>query len=166
MPKRLGLLIVPALFMYGCYTFSGASIPEGMQSFSIITFESRAPLAPPVTATQFTETLKNKIINQTNLSLNQDQGSGDIYFEGSITGFNVQPVALTGGQTAEQSRLTITVSVKCTNNINPDASFETSFNRYRDFPAGQSLQAVQDQMIADILPELADDVFNQAFVNW
>lgn len=162
----LGLLLVPLLFLYGCYTFSGASIPEGMQSFSVITFESRAPLAPPLTASQFTETLKNKIVNQTTLSLEQEQGAGDIYFEGSISGFNVQPVAMTGGQTAEQSRLTITINVECTNTLNPDASFQRSFNRYRDFPAGQSLQAVQDQIVADVLPELADDVFNEAFVNW
>ena len=103
-------------------------------------------------------------MNQTALSLNND--GGDVFFEGSVTGFNVQPVALTGGETAELNRLNVSISVKYTNTIDPKQSFESSFTRYRDFPAGQNLQAVQNGLIEELMPELVDDIFNRAFINW
>ncbi|QEC51314.1 lipopolysaccharide assembly protein [Anseongella ginsenosidimutans] len=162
--KNTCLLLLPLFFMYGCYSFSGASISPDMKTCSVLLFQSRAPLAPPSLSSQLTEALKQKIINQTALSLSN--GGGDAVFEGTVTGFTVQPVALTGGETAELNRLNVSISVKYTNALDPKQSFESSFTRYRDFPAGQNLQTVQNGLIEEIMPELVDDIFNRAFVNW
>lgn len=162
--KNICLLALPALLLYGCYSFSGASISPDIKTCSVLLFQNRSPLAPPSFSSQLTEALKQKIVNQTALSLNND--GGDVFFEGSVTGFNVQPVALTGGETAELNRLNVSISVKYTNTIDPKQSFESSFTRYRDFPAGQNLQAVQNSLIEELMPELVDDIFNRAFINW
>lgn len=162
------VLLYPAccllLLLSGCYSFSGASISPDMKTCSVLLFQNRAPLAPPSLSSQLTEALKQKIVNQTALSLSNN--GGDAIFEGTVTGFTVQPVALTGGETAELSRLNVSISVKYTNAIDPKQSFESSFTRYRDFPAGQNLQTVQNGLIEEIMPELVDDIFNRAFVNW
>lgn len=162
--KACYLLFLPALILYGCYSFSGASISPDMKTCTVLLFQSRAPLAPPSMSSQLTEALKQKIVSQTSLSLSNN--GGDAIFEGTVTGFTVQPVALTGGETAELTRLNVSISVKYTNAIDPKQSFESSFTRYRDFPAGQNLQAVQNGLIEEIMPELVDDIFNRAFVNW
>ncbi|HYH56756.1 MAG TPA: LptE family protein, partial [Anseongella sp.] len=150
--------------LYGCYSFSGAAISADIKTCSVQLFQNRAPLAPPAFSSQLTEALKQKIVNQTALSLSNN--GGDVIFEGSITGYNVQPVALTGGETAELNRLNVSISVKYTNSVDPKQSFETSFTRSREFSAGQNLQTVQNSLIEQLLPELVDDMFNQAFVNW
>lgn len=157
-------LLLPMAMFQGCYSFSGASISPDMQTCSVLLFQNRAPLSPPAMSSQLTEALKQRIVNQTSLSLNNN--GGDAIFEGTITGFTVQPVALTGGETAELNRLNISISVKYTNALDPKQSFESSFTRYRDFPAGQNLQTVQNGLIEEIMPELVDDIFNRAFVNW
>lgn len=162
--KNISLFLLPVLCLYGCYSFSGASISPDIKTCSVLLFQSRAPLAPPSFSSQLTEALKQKIVTQTALSLSNN--GGDVFFEGTVTGFTVQPVALTGGETAELNRLNVSISVKYTNSIDTEQSFETSFTRSREFPAGQSLQAVQNSLVEQLLPELIDDIFNRAFVNW
>src|SRR3546814_7195022 len=113
-----------------------------------------------VCSSDLTEALKQKVVNQTALGLTNN--GGDAIFEGTVTGFTVQPVAMTGGETAELTRLNVSISVKYTNTIDPKQSFESSFTRYRDFLAGQNLQTVQNNLIEEIMPELVDDIFNRA----
>src|SRR5690606_10866926 len=84
--KNICLLALPALLLYGCYSFSGASISPDIKTCSVLLFQNRSPLAPPSFSSQLTEALKQKIVNQTALSLNND--GGDVFFEGSVTGFN------------------------------------------------------------------------------
>jgi len=69
-------------------------------------------------------------------------------------------------QQASQNRLTITVQVNFKNRLNDKASFTQSFTRFADFPANQTLQAAEPGLIEDIGNQLADDIFNKAFVNW
>src|SRR3546814_19123437 len=103
-----GLLLLPVFLLYGCYSFSGASISADMKTCTILLFQSRAPLAPPSLSSQLTEALKQKVVNQTALGLTNN--GGDAIFEGTVTVFTVQPVAVTGGGTP---KLTPTGSTPC-----------------------------------------------------
>jgi hypothetical protein len=64
------------------------------------------------------------------------------------------------------NRLTITIKVKFVNNCDPDANFEQSFSRYRDFAATLDLSAVESGLVSEIVTELCEDVFNKSVVNW
>src|SRR3546814_20969677 len=98
-----------------------------------------------VCSSDLTEALKQKVVNQTALGLTNN--GGDAIFEGTVTGFTVQPVAMTGGETAELTRLNVSISVKYTNTIDPKQSFESSFTCHRDFPAGQKLQSTEKRVV-------------------
>ena len=67
---------------------------------------------------------------------------------------------------ASQNRLTITVEVIFTNRKDEKASFKRSFSRFDDFSANQQLQSVENGLIETIGNQIADDIFNKAFVNW
>jgi len=113
---------------------------------------------------KFTDALKDKITGQTNLDL--VNGVGDVDFSGEIKNYRTSPTAITGDEVAALNRLTITVRVKFTNNINPDDSFDTSFSRYEDYPSDTNLADVEDDLIDQIVDQLVEDIFNKAFVNW
>ncbi len=85
---------------------------------------------------------------------------------GAITTYEVTVSGVQNTQQASQNRLTIAVQMVFKNKINPKADFTQSFSRFSDFPASQSLQAVETRLIDDIGTQLADDIFNKAFVNW
>ena len=56
--------------------------------------------------------------------------------------------------------------IKLSNRITEKSSFTQTFTRFSDFDATQILQNVENQLIDDIGTQLADDIFNKAFVNW
>jgi lipopolysaccharide assembly LptE-like protein len=69
-------------------------------------------------------------------------------------------------QVATKNRLTISVQIIFKNRLNDKASFTQTFTRFSDFDASQLLQNVEPALIDDIGNQLADDIFNKAFVNW
>ena len=159
--------MLPLLILAGCtvnYSFSGASIDPKMKTYSVQYFANRAPIVVPTLSQQLTEALREKIRSQTKLRL--VTGVGDADFSGEITRYETRAVAITGNDRPAQNRLTIDVRVRYTNSVNPKESFESTFSRYKDYDANQSLAAVEQDLIKDILDLLTEDIFNKAFVNW
>lgn len=148
----------------GIYSFTGASIPPEAKTVSIKYFPNNASLVEPTLSQIFTDALKDKFVSQTTLILVQK--NGDLRLEGEITGYSTKPIAITGDQTAALNRLTITVKVKYVNTFDETKNFESSFNRYEDYPSSQNLSDVQETLITQINEMLIEDIFNKAVVNW
>jgi len=168
MGKRVGYLVFLSamLLAQGCgvkYGFTGGSIPEGMKTYTVEFFENTAPIVYPTLSQSFTEALKERIRSQSSLS--QVTGDGDAIFEGRITGYAITPAAVEAGtDRAALSRLSITISVKYTNNIKPEDNFEQPFTRFKDFSGVVSAQ--EETLIRDINQMLTEDIYNRAFANW
>lgn len=154
----------------GCsYKFNGASIPPAMKTLNVRFFENTAPLVVPTLAQTFTEDLKERIRTQSRLSITQNEA--DAIMEGRITGYDIKPVAFTDNRqpTAGANRLTITVSVKYTNNLDTGkvkTSFEETFSAFTEFPASQNLQSQEQALIKKVTTQLTENIFNRAFAQW
>lgn len=167
--KKLSIaILLLSLTLSACkISFNGASIPANMKTVTVRYFENNAPLVVPTLSQTFTEDLKTRIREQTSLSITQNDGQG--IFEGRITNYDIRPVAIQNSNqpTSGANRLSITISVKFTNNLDSKKSFEQSFERYIDFPLnGQSIQSKEPQLIKDVVKKLTEDIFNQAFAQW
>jgi hypothetical protein len=160
------LIAVLAIVMNACgiYSFTGASIPPQAKTYSVNFFQNLAPIVQPTLSQIFTDALKDKFSRQTSLRLTN--GTGDLHFEGSITGYSIQPQAIGPNDRAQQNRLTITVRVKFINEFQPENDFEQSFSRYYDYDSSRSLSAVENEAIDIITEALVEDIFNRAVVNW
>ncbi len=159
-------LLVVVILMGGCgmYSFTGASVPPEAKTVSIMLFPNKAELVQPSLSQTFTNALRDKFSAQTSLS-NVPRG-GDLHFEGEITGYATEPVAITGSQTAALIRLKITVNVRYTSKYTPKDNFESSFTRFRNYDSGLNLSSVEARLISEITEELVEDIFNKAVVNW
>jgi len=162
------LLLSMSLVAWGCikirYTTTGASIPPEANTFSVAYFQNNAQLAPPMIAGLITEAIIDKISSQTRLTLTT--GTGDIHFEGEITGYDTRPEAIQSNEQAALNRLTVTLNVRFINKYDPDKDFETRFSRFQTYPSSESLSAVESRLIEQINRELVEDIFNRALVNW
>ena len=148
-------------------SLKGISIPDNMKTINVQFFENNAPLVVPYLSQDFTEALKKRIRETTRLSITPT--NADATLEGRITNYELRPLTLTDNKqlTAGSSRLSITISAKYTNNINPKQSFEETFTKYKDFALnGASLQSVEKQYITEINVMLTEDIFNRAFAQW
>lgn len=148
----------------GIYSFTGASIPPEAETISVSYFPNDAPLVQPILSQRFTEELQDKFLRQTNLRM--VEGVGHLHFEGSITGYRTEPVAITGDDRAAMNRLTISVRVTFINEFDPGNDFERTFSRFYDYDSKLSLAQIENEAIDIITKELAEDIFNQAVVNW
>ncbi len=147
----------------GIYSFSGASIPAEAKTVSVEYFPNHAQLVDPMLSDNITTALRDAMNSQTTLDL--VESGGDLAFEGEIVDYKTMPVAITG-QTAALNRLTITVKVRFTNNIDDSKDFEQTFSRYEDYPSDQDLSSVQSSLTSVIVEQLVEDIFNKALVNW
>jgi hypothetical protein len=165
--KKL-IFILAVMVWSGCsYKFNGASIPVDMKTVTVRFFENNAPLVVPNLSQQFTEDLKERIRTQSRLSITQNDGQA--VFEGRITGYDIKPIAIqdNAAPVAGANRLTITVSVKYTNELDPKQSFDESFSAFVDFTlAGQSLQSQEQSLIKRVNMQLSENIFNRAFAQW
>lgn len=151
------------LTLTGCYSFTGAAI-EG-KTINIHPFENRALNIVPTLASNLNEKIRSRIISQTGLApVNSEDADYDI--TGAITGYNVSIAGVENSSSSSTNRLTITIEIKFINRKNPKADFKQSFSRFADFSASQQLQSIESGLIADIGTQLAEDIFNKAFVNW
>ncbi len=164
--RFLLLLLFPLLLpVAGCrvYSFSGATI-EG-KNINIRLLDNKARNVMPSLAATLTDKIRGRILSQTGLaSVNKEDADYDI--KGSITAYEVTVTGATGAQSATKNRLTISVQIDFKNRITEKSSFSQTFTRFSDFDATQILQNVENALIDDIGTQLADDIFNKAFVNW
>ena len=164
--KPLIIILLTQLLFTSCgiYSFTGASIPNEAKSVSVSYFTSKTNNAPATLNQTITEALKDIILTQTNLII--EEISGDLIFTGQITEYKIKPMAIQANETASKNRLTISLYVKYKNNYVKEQSFESTFSRYRDFNSSENLVDVEAILIEEITAEITEDIFNKAFVNW
>ena len=165
MPRLFAFLVAIVLFASSCgvYSLSGATI-EG-KTINIRVFENQAQNVNPSLLPTITTKVKSRILTQTGLaSRNSDDVDYDI--KGVIKTYANTVTGVQNVQQATQNRLTIDVEIVFKNRLNEKANFTQVFSRFADYPATESLQNVEARLIEDIGNQLADDIFNKAFVNW
>ena len=85
---------------------------------------------------------------------------------GEITGYQLTPMAVSADSYAAETKLTITIKVKFTNNIAPEESFEKTYSAYQTFDASQMLSDVQDELCTTMIAELAEQIYNDTVAKW
>lgn len=164
MKKSLSILSLFLLSSCGFYSFTGASISPNVKTYSVKYFQNKANTINASLSNSFTEKLKDYFSTQTNLQ--QIDSDGDLSFEGDITSYTIKPIAIKANETARQNRLTIKIEVSFINKFDDKLSFNSSFSRYKDFPAEEDLSSVEDIYMEQICDEIVEDVFNKSVVNW
>ncbi|MBP5547526.1 MAG: LptE family protein [Bacteroidales bacterium] len=159
--------VISTIIVGGCkgsYSFTGASIPPNAKTISVATFPNYAATVNPQLSQKLTDELRNLYSSQT--SLNVVNANGDLEVSGEITSYETRAAALSSNDEVSMNRLTITVKVKFVNNCDPDANFEQSFSRFRDYNAQLNFSSVESSLMGEIITELCDDIFNKSVVNW
>lgn len=163
---RLASLFLAAALVSACgiYSFTGTSIQPDVKSITINHFEYTAATVNPSLSNDLTEALRTQFRKMTRLE--QVDLDGDLEISGKITGYDISASAVTAGEVAAQTRLTVTISIEFTNRKYPEDDCEKSFSGYADFDSMQPLESVQDELCKQIIDKLVDDIFNATVANW
>jgi hypothetical protein len=163
-----------SLFFAGCgvgvqYSMTGSTTDA--KTISITEFYNNSDLGPANMGQTLTNDLKTYFIQNTSLSVVQEEG--ELLMEGEITNFTLTPIApvSTGNpedlNSASSTRLTITVKATYVNTLKEDMSFkDKTFSFYQDFPSDQNIADVQEQLTKRIFDRIINDIFNASVANW
>ena len=130
------------------------------------TFPPRAALVYPPLQQTFENALLDYVQRNTRLQTTDNTGAADLQMEGEITNYSLSPQAVGADAYASQTRLTISVRVRYTDNRDDSKDIDQTFSAYRDFPASEMLTDVQDQLCTEISDELVELIFNSTLGNW
>lgn len=166
--KAQVILFAIAMLISGCtisYKFNGASIDYAKtKSISISEFTNSAELVYPPLTQQFSEKLRDIYTRNTRLKVLKK--AGDMHLEGEITEYYLTPMAISADTYASQTKLTITINVRFTNNKNPEDDFEKKYSAYQTFDSSKLLNDVQDELIKTIIEEITDNIYNETVAKW
>ncbi len=163
------LSFISVLFTFATckYSFKDTSpIPADITTFRVNIFENRARYVNPTIAPELTEKLRQKIISQTRLrETKNDDANYDI--SGYLTDYSVTTSGVQNQQ-ASSNRLNVTFHLIFKNTVDPDPakSFETDLTSNYDFPANQTLQQAETDLMDKIIKTVTDAIFNKIFSNW
>ena len=132
----IGLLAVSAIILFGCamsFSFTGAGSLDysKYKTISVADFPIKSDYVYAPLGTRFNDDLKDLFIRQTRLKM--VNANGDMEIEGEITGYNQYNQAVAADGFASETKLTITVNVRFTNNIDHNQDFEQQFSSFRTY---------------------------------
>ena len=162
--KLIILLLVFNNLSCGIYSFNGASINEDVKTIKVNYISNKSSLAQPQLSSLMTEQLIDKFQSETNLVLTDFDAH--VIFSGSIVKYDIKPVSIQNNEIAAQNRLTISVEIEHINTIDEKLSFKKIFNDYIDFDSNEILSEVEEDLNIEIVNNLIEDIFNEAFMNW
>lgn len=170
MTKRIKLLSVLAFVLLLCackvsYKFNMSSIDyTKVKTIQIAEFPIRSQYVWGPMGPMFNNTLKDQFADHTKLI--QVKRNGDIKLDGEITNYTQRNKSVSADGFSAQTELAITVNVRFTNNANHNEDFERQFTATSTYETTQSLAAVQEQLVTEMIDDICDQIFNACVANW
>ena len=177
MRRRLAALLLVLLAapvaapLGGCgfYSFSGASLPEGVNTIAIPPVENSA--ATPITTlpNEMTRLLVERFTQRSRLRLDENAETADAVLESRIESYRTEPTSVTAGDLAARTRLTIGLRVTLRRRAAAEGAaplVDRSFSAFADYDPGVLPAEREAEAARSLLVSLADDVFTAATSNW
>lgn len=167
-PLLLASAVLLAVLTAACsvsYKFNGASIDYSKtKTITIADFPNRASYVWGPMAPMFNNQLKDEFTNHTKLT--QVKRGGDLKIEGEITQYSQRNKSVSADGHSAQTELTMTVNVRFTNNVKHEEDFERQFTASQSYENTQSLSAVQEELVTQMIEDIVDQIFNATVANW
>jgi AraC-like DNA-binding protein len=166
--KQYGLILLFTLLLASCsisYKFNGASIDyTKTKTIQIADFPIRSSYVWGPMGPMFNNQLKDEFANHTRLE--QVRRNGDLKIEGEITQYKQRNKSVSAEGYSAQTELSMTVNVRFTNNVNHKEDFERQFTATSTYETTQSLNAVQEELVTQMVKDLCEQIFNATVANW
>lgn len=145
-------------------SLSGAKIPIDVKTITINYFPNQSALVAPTLSQTFTESLKDKFLRESNLTLTDNGGDWEI--SGAIVRYESTPISPTGNETTALNRLAVTIKVDFVSRKAESDNWNQTFMRYEDFESNKTLAQVEGDLLPKLSEQIADDIYQKLTQNW
>ena len=162
------LLFLLAVLVSACsisYSFNGASIDyTTTKTIQIDNFPIRSAYVWAPMQSIFQNRITEIYANQTKLK--QVKKNGDLQLAGEIVAFDQFNKGISSSGYSSQVQLKMTVNVRFVNNKKHTDDFERQFTATAEYDASQQLNAVQEELVTQMVKDITDQIFNATVANW
>jgi len=162
------LLFLMVLLFSACtisYRFNGASIDyTEIKTIQIDNFPIRSAYVWAPMQSIFQNRLTDVYANQT--KLRQVKRNGDLQLAGEITAFDQFNKGISSNGYSNLVQLKMTVNVRFVNNKKHTDDFERQFSATTEYDSSQQLNAVQEELVTQMVKDITDQIFNATVANW
>ena len=162
------LLFLMVLLLSACtisYRFNGASIDyTEIKTIQIDNFPIRSAYVWAPMQSIFQNRLTDIYANQT--KLRQVKRNGDLQLAGEITAFDQFNKGISSNGYSNLVQLKMTVNVRFVNNKKHTDDFERQFSATTEYDSSQQLNAVQEELVTQMVKDITDQIFNATVANW
>lgn len=150
----------------GCctYSFTGASVPEHLNTIAIPIAEDRSGAGVPGLREMLTEDVINKFIEDNSLQV-AEQTKADAILESVIISFSDAPSIVSAGENISLRRVTITVKVVYKDLVERKTIFDENFSNYGDYEPAEA-QDKREEAITTALDKISEDILLAVVSGW
>lgn len=166
--NALLLLFVIVFIGNGClrYSFTGTSIPEGVNTIFIPFFPDQSNSGIGDLSDRLTEALIQRFVNESSLQLANSEDDADAVINGQIMSYSNRPFSIGGNEQANQNQVQITVSASFRYRTDDAPLWDKNFSGNFTFdPTDDPVQGEEDAA-EDALEQIANNMFNDAVSSW
>lgn len=169
MHKRTGTLLLLfgllTVILQGCYSFSGASIPEHLHTVAVPLFDDASQAGIAEFRERCTRRLVNKVEAQSDLSIEPDLSRANAVLKGVIVSYADEPSQLgSSTERAVTNRVTIVLKAEFEDMVKHEQLFSQTFVGFADYQAGS--YSAQQGAIDSAIDMAVDELFNRMISNW
>ncbi|MGM0547175.1 MAG: LPS assembly lipoprotein LptE [Bacteroidota bacterium] len=162
------LVLLIALSVSGCfrYSFTGASIPDDVDSIYIPFFADQSSGGVGNLSDLLNDALVNRFVNQTRLQLANSREDADAVLEGSVVSYANEAFSVSGE--GQNSLNEVTISVRATFQYvdEEEAEWSSTFSGSETYDTNENPIDGETNAAIEALNQVADNMFNDAVSDW
>lgn len=168
--RKLILLtsVIAFISFSGClrYSFTGASIPEGVKTVYIPFFPDQSNSGLGDLSDRLNEALIDRFINQSKLQLANSEENADALIDGTIITYSNRPFSIGGDEQANQNQVIVSVNASFIYKTDDAPLWDKSFQGTFTFdPTDDPINGERDAA-NEALDQIANNMFNDAVSSW
>lgn len=166
--KKLILLFGTLLLLGGCinYSFTGTSIPADVRTIYIPFFADRSQSGLGDLSDRLNRALVERFVNQSRLSLTNEQESADAFVEGAIQNYTNRPFSVGGDEQANLNEIQITVRAAFQYADDEKPLWNKNFSGSATYDVLANPVEGEVEAAEAALQQIARNMFNDAVSNW
>lgn len=162
------LVLITAFLCSGCirYSFTGASIPPGVETIFIPFFPDQSNSGLGDLSNRLNAALINRFVNQSRLQLANNAEEADAVLDGTITAYSNRPFSIGGDEQVNENEVSITVNATFRYTDEEEPEWTSTFTGKSNYVPSEDPISGENAAADAALQQVANNMFSDAVSNW
>jgi len=159
----VGLAVLFVIFLGGCYSFTGGSIPEHLNSIQIMSVVDNSGYGNPL----FREEMQNYLVDKfiTDGSLSVAENNGDARLTVTISSIQDQTIALNAGELETERKVVVVCSAEYFDAVERKQVFKRNFSNEQLYSLSNPV-AERNEAVLKAMDQVSDDIRLAVVSGW